>query len=55
METVSFEIELDEQIKEKFEQVCETIGITPEEAIKVFIHAVVRYRGIPFEIRAISN
>ena len=31
--------------------VCEDIGLSPSQAIKLFAKAVINYGGIPFELR----
>ena len=43
--------QIDSETKIAFTHVCEEIGLTPSQAIKVFAQAVVNYGGIPFELK----
>ena len=52
MAEVSFSIQMDENLKERFEQVCSDLGISVSMAITIFARMVVRERKIPFEIAA---
>ena len=52
MAEVSFSIQMDENLKEQFEQVCSDLGISVSMAITIFARMVVRERKIPFEIAA---
>ena len=52
MAEVSFSIQMDENLKEQFEQVCSDLGISVSMAITIFARTVVRERKIPFEIAA---
>ena len=52
MAEVSFSIQMDENLKEQFEQVCSDLGMSVSMAITIFARMVVRERKIPFEIAA---
>ena len=52
MAEVSFSIQMDENLKEQFEQVCSDLGMSVSMAITIFARTVVRERKIPFEIAA---
>ena len=52
MAEVSFSIQMDENLKERFEQVCSDLGISVSMAITIFARTVVRERKIPFKIAA---
>ena len=41
---------IDEATKQQFDSVCEMIGISPSNAISIFIKGVINYRGIPFNV-----
>ena len=41
---------IDESTKRQFEIVCENIGISPSNALSIFIKGVINYNGIPFAI-----
>ena len=52
MAEVSFSIQMDENLKEQFEQVCSDFGMSVSMAITIFARMVVRECKIPFEIAA---
>ena len=52
MAEVSFSIQMDENLKEQFEQVCADLSMSVSMAITIFARMVVRERKIPFEITA---
>ena len=52
MANVTFCIRMDEDLKNKFENMCESFGISMTAAINMFATAVVNERRIPFEIKA---
>ncbi len=52
MATAAFSIRMDENLKNNFERMCESFGISMTAAINLFATAVVNERRIPFEIRA---
>ncbi len=49
IDTIS--IRIDHDIKTEFTHVCEEIGLSPSQAIKLFAKAVINYGGIPFELK----
>ncbi|OOE95175.1 damage-inducible protein J [Salinivibrio sp. MA351] len=42
---------IDHDTKLAFTHVCENMGLSPSQAIKLFAKAVVNYGGIPFELK----
>ena len=42
---------IDSDTKTAFTKICEEVGLSPSQAIKLFARAVINYRGIPFEIK----
>mgnify|MGYP005844042141 CR=1 FL=1 len=42
---------IDQETKEAFNQVCQELGLTASQAIKLFAKAVINHGGIPFEIK----
>ena len=51
MATAAFSVRMDEELKNNFERMCESFGISMTAAINLFATAVVNERRIPFEIR----
>lgn len=45
-------IRVDDTLKQQAEQIFSDIGITLSAATTIFLKQVVRYNGIPFELRA---
>jgi len=43
---------IDEATKYQFDKVCEAIGVSPSNAISMFIKGVVNHNGIPFSVMA---
>ncbi|MBO1927235.1 type II toxin-antitoxin system RelB/DinJ family antitoxin [Thiomicrorhabdus sp. 6S2-11] len=43
---------IDHDTKIAFNQVCQDMGLTASQAIKLFAKAVINHGGIPFEIKA---
>ena len=43
-------IDIDDELKEQFTEICQEIGLTPSAAFTVFAKMVVRMGGIPFEL-----
>ena len=41
---------IDEVTKRQFDSVCEMIGISPSNAISIFIKGVINHNGIPFSV-----
>jgi len=46
---------IDAATKHKFDKVCESIGISPSNALSMFISGVINYNGIPFNAVAPTN
>ncbi len=51
MKTDTISIRIDQGMKAEFTHVCEEIGLSPSQAIKLFTKAVINYGGIPFELK----
>lgn len=51
MATAAFTVRLDEDLKNNFERMCDSFGISMTAAISIFATAVVNERCIPFQIR----
>ena len=52
MKTEIISTRIDHNMKMEFSNVCEEIGLSPSQAIKLFAKAVINYGGIPFELKA---
>ena len=46
---------IDKETKLQFDKVCEDIGVSPSNALSIFIKGVVNYNGIPFNIAALPE
>ena len=46
---------IDEATKQQFYYVCDSIGISPSNAISIFIKGVINNNGIPFPVVAQRN
>ena len=51
MKTDTISTRIDHAMKMEFTHVCEEIGLSPSQAIKLFAKAVINYGGIPFELK----
>jgi len=51
MKTEMLTTRIDQDTKLAFTHVCDEIGLSPSQAIKLFARAVINYGGIPFELR----
>jgi len=51
MKTDIISTRIDHNMKTEFTHVCEEIGLSPSQAIKLFAKAVINYGGIPFELK----
>jgi DNA-damage-inducible protein J len=51
MKTDIISTRIDHGMKTEFTHVCEEIGLSPSQAIKLFAKAVINYGGIPFELK----
>jgi len=47
--SVQVSTRIDKATKEQFDKVCETLGISPSNALSVFIKGVINHNGIPFD------
>ena len=52
MKTEMLTTRIDQDTKLAFTHVCDEIGLSPSQAIKLFARAVINYGGIPFELKA---
>jgi DNA-damage-inducible protein J len=41
---------IDEATKQKFDKICEIIGVSPSNALSMFIKGVINHNGIPFPL-----
>ena len=53
--SVQVSTRVDEITKRQFDKVCEVIGITPSNAISIFIKGVINHKGIPFYVTMPTN
>ena len=51
MKTDMLSVRISHETKVEFTDVCDDIGLTPSQAIKLFAKAVINYGGIPFELK----
>jgi len=51
MKTEIISTRIEPGMKIEFTHVCEEIGLSPSQAIKLFAKAVINYGGIPFELK----
>ncbi|MFT5674447.1 MAG: DNA-damage-inducible protein J [Paraglaciecola sp.] len=52
MKTEMLTTRIDHETKLAFTHICDEVGLSPSQAIKLFARAVINYGGIPFEIKA---
>jgi len=43
---------IDHETKVAFTTICDEVGLSPSQALKLFARAVINYGGIPFELKA---
>lgn len=43
---------IDHDTKVAFTNICDDVGLSPSQALKLFARAVINHGGIPFEVRA---
>lgn len=55
MAQATISIRVDQGLKQKFDSLCETFGLSATAAFNIFMKTVVREKRIPFEIRAESE
>jgi len=46
--SVQVSTRIDEATKQQFDKICEVIGISPSNALSIFIKSVINNNGIPF-------
>lgn len=51
MKTEMLSARIDKTTKKNFNAICENIGLSPSQAIKLFVHGVINHGGIPFELK----
>jgi len=42
--------QIDEVTKQQFDEICEAIGISPPDALTMFIRDVINHNGLPFNV-----
>lgn len=52
MKTEMLSTRIDHDTKFAFTHICDEVGLSPSQAIKLFAKAVINHGGIPFELRA---
>jgi DNA-damage-inducible protein J len=52
MKTEMLTTRIDHDTKLAFTHICDELGLSPSQAIKLFARAVINYGGIPFELKA---
>ena len=52
MSQTTYSIRMDNELKKRFDSICEDFGMSSTTAINIFAKTVVRERRIPFEIRS---
>jgi DNA-damage-inducible protein J len=52
MKTEMLSTRIDHDTKIAFTTVCDEVGLSPSQAIKLFAKAVINYGGIPFDVKA---
>ena len=51
MKTEMISTRIEHEMKVQFINVCDDIGLSPSQAIKLFAKAMINYGGIPFELK----
>ena len=51
MKTEMLTTRIDHDTKIAFIHICDEVGLSPSQAIKLFAKAVINYGGIPFELK----
>ena len=41
---------IDKETKQKFDKVCENVGVSPSNALSILIKGVINHNGIPFTV-----
>lgn len=52
MKTEMLSTRIDQETKVAFTSICDELGLSTSQAIKLFACAVINYGGIPFELKA---
>ncbi len=52
MKTEMLSTRIDHDTKLAFTSICDEVGLSPSQALKLFAKAVINYGGIPFELRS---
>ncbi len=50
MAQTNISIRIDDDLKQKFDELCNDLGLNMSTAINIFVKAVVREKGIPFAL-----
>ena len=50
--SIQISTRIDEVTKKQFDNICTNIGISPSNAISIFIRSVINNNGIPFSLTA---
>jgi len=51
MKTDLISTRIEHNLKIEFTKICDELGLSPSQAIKLFAKAVINYGGIPFELK----
>jgi DNA-damage-inducible protein J len=51
MKTEMLSTRIDPDTKSAFTNICDEIGLSPSQAIKLFAKAVINHGGIPFDVK----
>ncbi|MDM8545381.1 type II toxin-antitoxin system RelB/DinJ family antitoxin [Candidatus Venteria ishoeyi] len=51
MKTEMLSTRIDHDTKTAFTRICDEVGLSPSQAVKLFARAVINYGGIPFELK----
>lgn len=54
MKTEILSTRLDYDTKVIFSQICDAVGLSPSQAVKLFAKAVINHGGIPFDLKAVQ-
>jgi len=52
MKTEMLSTRIDHDTKVAFTNICDEVGLSPSQAIKIFAKAVINHGGIPFDVKA---
>lgn len=55
MSQVAFSVRMDSELKEKFEKLCDDLGMNMTTAFNIFARTVVREQRIPFDVSAVPS